>query len=205
MKIVAIGAHPDDIEYSCLGTLLKIKERYSAQIYYIVLSNGAASYDIEEGQRNKEQQIAFSMSKFDDIIIADFNDGYINCNIELIKYLDTVLSEITPDIIITHSPNDTHQDHRAVSKAVISASRFTKKIFFFRSYSAQCFNPTVYISIDDYIKQKKSILSIFQSQVQKNLKNGIDFVESAIALNHFYGTRSFCEYAEGFEVYRYID
>ena len=201
MNILAIGAHPDDIEYSCYG-FLKKRAGCGDDIFLVVMSKG------EKGglgsERCIEQNNAFENSNFKKLIFKDFDDGNIICNTETISCIEAIIEEVKPDIVLTHYPEDSHQDHREVARVVITASRNCKTLLFYQSYSALNFLPEIYDVIDGQIEDKIKTLNFFCSQITKNLERKIDFVECAVATNRYHGVRCSAEYAEAFRVYRMI-
>lgn len=203
MKILSIGAHPDDIEYSCYGFLQKMKKA-GHEIYLLVMSGGECGTDPLMYNRETEQNNAFQKSGFSGIFIKKYKDGEIPCNSKVISDIENVMKNVEPDLILTHYTEDYHQDHRAVAMATIAAARNRKALLFYQSYSAINFVPQIYVNIEEEIQDKKEILNCFTSQLRKNDKKGIDFIECAIATNRHYGVFSNANYAEGFCVYKIV-
>lgn len=203
MRILAVGAHPDDIEYSCYGFLKKMLNKGN-EVYLLVVSMGERGTDPREYSREKEQRQAFETSGFTGIFTRNYKDGELTCNVQLISDIEGVVQQVGADLVLTHYSDDYHQDHRAVAQATIAACRNTGIVLFYQSYSALNFVPEIYVNIDAEIEEKRSILQCFSSQLKKNTDKGIDFVECAVSTNHYHGVFSKSEYAEGFRVFKIL-
>lgn len=113
LKVLCLGAHSDDIEIGCGGTVLRLSaEVDNPEIYWVVF---AAS-----GQRAVEAKggaaLFLEKVKQKKIIIKDFRDGFFPyIGVEIKEYFEKLKNEFEPDIIFTHCRNDLHQDHRLIS------------------------------------------------------------------------------------------
>lgn len=203
MKILAIGAHPDDIEYSCLGFLLAQKKK-GAIIDYLIMTLGEKGNN-ENGQERREEQLkAFDVCGFNLIEFGNYTDGCLPVNSETISFVEKKISTFKPDIILTHYPKDWHQDHVSTSAIVQAACRNYPKLLFYNSYSSIEFTPKIFYDISDYIEQKKEILSKFRTQIERNASKGIDFAGYSVDVNKYFGNQCRKEYAEAFDAYRFL-
>lgn len=130
MNILAIGAHPDDIEFGCGGTLLKYSER-GHKVYLLVLSKGSKGGDPEI--RQKEQEASARILKVEKLYFSDYVDTEIVQNRDLIIKIENYLGEIEPDFIFVNYFDDTHQDHVSLANSTISATRYIRNVLFLRS------------------------------------------------------------------------
>lgn len=214
-KVLAIGAHPDDLEISCAGTLAKwAKKGFS--ITMVVATNGELSSphknlaDKIAAIRIKEFYKAAQLIKAQALRL-NIEDGLVVDSREnRIKFIE-LMQEIRPDIIITHYPDDDHADHQAVSRLVCAsliaaqAKSITtrkwkiKKVYFMEFLGGIGFNPDIYIDITSTLSIKKRMLSKHVSQLKAMKKsytiNLLDIVE---ATARFRGLQSNVRYAEGF-------
>ena len=202
-KILAIGAHPDDIEFSCAGFLLKQK-KLGAQVHILIMSKGENGNNGDGSQRKAEQEAAQSLSQFDSLHLGAFKDGGIGFSSATIDFIEKIIREIEPDLILTHYPEDWHQDHIHTALSSRAACRTVPKLWYYRSYSAIHFNPLIYVDISTEASSKRNLLELFHSQIDKNLAKGIDFARIAMEYNRSYGNEVGVEYAEGFVPYRYL-
>ena len=164
MIILAIGAHPDDIELGCGGLLLKAV-REGHKVYMYTLTRGAASGD--PAQRTREQIEAAKFIGADTLWIDSFEDTKLSMNIELIRRIESVINYSRADVVYTHPLEDTHHDHRAVAEATIEAGRFVPNILSYEMPVTKDFKPHVYYDISDVIDDKIELLSVFSSQQHK--------------------------------------
>jgi len=161
MKAIFVGAHPDDIEIYCGGTIMKLQEK-KVDIIYIICTDGY----IKDGNRILEAEKAINELKIKKYYCLGFDDGQLEHNINLIRELDDIFKKENPDIIFCHSPKDYHQDHIAVAKCVRSANRLYDSSLISYSYHNyyESFDANLFIDISKYFKRKEKLLNIFKSQ-----------------------------------------
>jgi LmbE family N-acetylglucosaminyl deacetylase len=197
MNVIAIGSHPDDIEYGCAGTLMKHIKR-GDEVHIIVMSRGGMSGDPEI--RDKEaRQSAESMGAR--IHVFDYPDTKIPQNHDVIGDIEGIINQVKPDRIYCHSVKDTHQDHRNVAYATLAAARNIPEILFYESPSLYLdFNPNYYVDIDEFMERKLSMLNLFATQ------NGKDYmkIDALKGLAKFRGLAAKIKHAEAFEVFRVL-
>ena len=206
--IVAIGAHLDDIELAAGGTLAKAA-RDGHDVYMIVMSqSGYSNYNGKLMRKNEtavmEGRNAARVLGCKKLDILDFPNKDIAYDSKAVEAIEQRLNEIKPDIIFTHWPFDTHQDHVAVGKATISAARRYNTIYFYepispsgRSYVG--FRPQVYVDITDVIDTK--IAALDEHATEKN-KYGDYWIRGVEARAAFRGYEMGRMYGEVFEVLR---
>jgi LmbE family N-acetylglucosaminyl deacetylase len=113
LKILCLGAHSDDIEIGCGGTLLKLMARYpDVQIRWVVF--GASGQRTEEASNSAESFLAKVVDK--KVSVGGFRDGFFPYQATEIKeYFEEIKFGFVPDLILTHYRDDRHQDHRLIS------------------------------------------------------------------------------------------
>lgn len=152
-RILAIGAHPDDLELACGGTLAKLADA-GHEIHGLVMSRGAQGGDeavrIEEARRGARFMGLVNMD------VRDFPDTALDRSTNAMREaIESVINEVQPHIIFTHSGHDQHQDHHAVHLATLRAARQHHSILCFESPSTtREFNPSFFVEIDDYVETK---------------------------------------------------
>jgi len=164
MNILAIGAHPDDIELGCGGLLLKAA-RQNHNVFMYTLTRGAASGDPEQRTRELMKSAKFIGAKR--LWIDNFEDTKVSLSSELINHIEFFINKSDPDIVITHSLGDTHHDHRAIAASTIEAGRFIPSILSYEIPVTKDFKPQVYYDISDVIDDKIELINIFWSQRAK--------------------------------------
>jgi LmbE family N-acetylglucosaminyl deacetylase len=197
MNILAIGAHPDDIELGCGGTLLKAS-RQGHGVFMYTLTRGAASGDPE--QRTKELMRSAKFIGAKRLWIDNFEDTKLSLSSELINHIEFFINKADPDIVLTHSLGDTHHDHRAIAASTIEAGRFIPNILAYEIPVTRDFKPQVYYDISDVIDDKIELINIFWSQRSKMFlkSNAIKGIAEYRALQSRLNTQVTC--VEAFEV-----
>jgi LmbE family N-acetylglucosaminyl deacetylase len=195
MNILAIGSHPDDIEYGCSGTLAKFAQRGYA-VYLMVMTRGEFGGDAEI--RAAEQLKSNRLFGVKEICWGKYTDTRIPQDKDLIDEIESVIRTVQPAIILVHFPKDTHQDHQATSHATNSATRYVKNILYYEGPTTQDFNPTVFVDIRSTLKIKLAALRAHASQVTKTNIEGLTIVDSAISCATFRGIQGRVKYAEAF-------
>ena len=164
MNILAIGAHPDDIEFGCGGTLLKYI-RNGHDVYLLVMTDGHKGGPAARSRRS-EQQRASRILKPKEVIWGTYRDTELSPKMnEMVQDIEVILDRIDPHFTFVHYDEDTHQDHRALAKATVSATRYVKNVLFYEGPTTQNFVPTVFVDIKDTLDEKVQLLKAHKSQV----------------------------------------
>lgn len=164
MNILAIGAHPDDIELGCGGLALKAAKS-GHNVYMYILTRGEASGN--SIHRTKELIESSKLIKAKALWIDSFPDTHLTVNSDLIDHIEIFINKAQADLVLTHSLNDTHHDHRAVAASTIEAGRFVPNIMSYEIPLTKDFNPQSFYDISDVIDEKVSIIKLFKSQRNK--------------------------------------
>ena len=144
-RVLAVGAHPDDVELGCAGALLEHRRR-GDRLSVLTLSRGAAGGDAQD---RTAEACAAAGSLGSQLLLADLPDTRISEGIETISMIEQVIAVLDPTVVYVHSPHDTHQDHRAVHAATMSAARGVPTLLAYQSPSAaNRFLPTAFVPID---------------------------------------------------------
>jgi LmbE family N-acetylglucosaminyl deacetylase len=195
MNILAIGAHPDDIEYGCAATLIKYAER-DHRIHIMVLTKGEEGGESEV--RHEEQLAAAEIIGAKEVFWGGYRDTQMPLNKELIDKIEEVLVDVEPDLILVNYGDDTHQDHRVLTEATMSATRYVRNVLFFEVPTTQNFNPQVFVDISDTLERKFQALKAHESQVMKTNIENMSIVELASANATFRGIQGRVKFAEAF-------
>ena len=218
MNVLAIGAHPDDVEIACSGTLAKCVKRGDRVVvchastgnlgHVIIPPDELTKIRAAEAERaGKMAGIEVIGGMFDDLEIFDNNKAARDKIIDVIKYAD-------PDFIITHNPDDYMPDHTAVSRLVFDASfaatlpnyksKYSKPaklvpIYYMDTLAGVNFQPTEYVDISEEIDLKIRMLECHESQlVWMREHDGIDFADMVRTCSRYRGYQCGADYAEGF-------
>lgn len=218
MVVLAIGAHPDDIEIACAGTLAKCVQRGDKVVVCHASTGNLGHVIIPPDEltimRANEAKKAGSLAGIE-VIGGLFNDLDIySNNKEARDRIVDVIKSVKPDFIITHNPDDYMPDHTEVSKLVFDAS-FTATLPNYKTKVEGCaklvpiyymdtlcgvnFNPTEYVDVSDVIDLKIQMLNCHESQiVWMREHDKIDFPDMVRTCSKYRGYQCGAEYAEGF-------
>lgn len=192
---MALGAHPDDIEAGCGGTLMQYA-LHGHRVFQMVMTAG------ERGGlaavRRREQAEAAKHLQVEKLFWGGYRDTRIPAGQGLIQKIERVLREVDPHVIFVHYYDDTHQDHRNLAFGTITATRYTKNVLFYEGPTTQNFSPTVFVDIDAVLKQKIQALEAHRSQATKTNIEGLTIVDIIRASAHFRGIQGRVKNAEGF-------
>ena len=199
MNILAIGAHPDDIEFGCGGTLLKYGAK-GHKIYLLVMSRGGKGGDADT--RMVEQAASAKIMNARGLFWGNAEDTRLAVDLNTIQYIEGVMSVVNPDFIFCHYHDDTHQDHRHLAQMVISATRYVRNVLFYEGPTSQRFDPSVYVDIRSTIEKKRDVLKAHCSQVARTNIEGLSILDIAEAGAVFRGIQGRVKYAEAFSPLR---
>ena len=208
LTILAIGAHGDDIELACGGTIAKAVKNGHEVI--MVLVTGHASNDHNnikiraQGAAQQEAKAAAKILGVSKLHILGYQDTCVPYSAELISKLDDIITDCKPDIIFTHFVFDTHQDHIRTAHSTISAARRQNTILLYEPINPSGqgympFRPQVYTDISQTIDTKINSLKAHKSQYEKYTET---WIEAVVARAKFRGFEMGVDYAECFEVVR---
>ncbi len=198
MKVLAVGAHPDDIELGCAGTLAR-HVAAGDEVTMLVLTPGESG---PQGltSRTREQEAASAMLGAR-LMWGPYDDGSIPTGREIVSVLDEAVALTGADIMYTHAPHDTHQDHVATSQAVLAAGRRLQRVLFFQSPSTTSFDPTVFVDVESTLATKLAALRAHWSQVMQCPMVDLEHVEVGA---RYWGSRAKVSYAEAFLSPRFV-
>jgi LmbE family N-acetylglucosaminyl deacetylase len=200
MKILGIGAHPDDLEFGCGGTFYKLA-RKGHKVNMLVMTQGGVGGDAHA--RRAEQERSAGMLKAR-LLWGGFNDTGVTVSRELINAVEKSIAKVKPDIVFVNHVSDTHQDHRNVARAVETAARYMKNLVFYEVPTTMDFLPGIFVDIGGVIDKKVALLKCHRSQVYKTRVKNLSIIESAKATAVFRGYQDRIKYAEGFVARRLL-
>lgn len=181
MKILALGAHPDDIEIFMFGTMAAYAAQ-GAELIFAVATDGArggkADPAVLAATRRGEATAAAALLGATPRFL-DFPDGGLLADGALIDMLKTLIRQVEPHLVITHAPNDYHADHRALSDGVRIAASFAVPVLHADTMGGTGFSPTHYVDISAYRDIKTQAIRAHRSQVPEQ------YVERARIQNEF--------------------
>jgi LmbE family N-acetylglucosaminyl deacetylase len=197
LEILCLGAHCDDIEIGCGGTVLRLVEQFpTARFRWVVLS----SDDVRaaEAQRAAEHFLAGAGKQ--DVRIERFRESYFPwVGAEIKDYFEQLKDDVEPDLILTHHRHDRHQDHRLVAELTWNTWRDHLILEYeIPKYDGDLGSPNVFVALDDSTAQRKvdGIVEHFPSQRRRSWFDAETF-RSVLRLRGM-EANSPSRYAEGF-------
>jgi len=168
-KILALGAHADDIEIGCGGTILRLLEENPAtEVCWVVLA--ASGERSAEAVRSATMFLAGARRK--EIVVKEFRDGYFPyMGAEIKDFFEEYKRKYLPDIILTHYREDLHQDHRLVSELTWNTFRNHLILEYeIVKYDGDLGAPNLFVHLTESVAERKirTILECFQSQKKKS-------------------------------------
>ena len=214
MNIMAIGAHPDDIEFGCGGTLLNHKQKGDTITYVCMTHTQSVDATTKKVIRSKEQ-LTSETKKASDILGIDslhflpFKDLHVPFNFESVSGLESIIKEQQIDVIYTHWAGDSNQDHIATFKTSMASARYIKNVYCYEQipiprHTENPMRINLYVDITDTFKDKLRAAQCHQSQIKKYKEAGFDVSENLTTLAKYRGIQANCKYAEGFQVIKQV-
>ena len=203
-NILAIGAHFDDIELGCGGTIARHVKNGDNVIMLVLTNSAYYNYDgtpirtVEVAK--KEGENAAKILGVDNLISVGLETKTLQYGFELIEIINKVIDENNIDIIYTHWDKDVHQDHSAIGRATLNAGRHVKNILMYRSnwyHTSFEFRGNYYVDISDFMDIKIASVKAHENEYRKF---GDGWIEFFVNENRNAGQKIGCQYAEAFEV-----
>ena len=168
LSVLCIGAHSDDIEIGCGGTLLRLIEDYPGITFHWVVMS-AIGIRKAEAQRGAESFVG--AGRLEQLHLKEFRDGFMPFAGADVKSIFEELKEsVSPDLIFTHNGRDAHQDHRLLWELTWNTFRNHFILEYeIPKYDGDLGRPTVFVPLEPDIYQAKvvRILDVFESQRSK--------------------------------------
>ena len=225
MRVLAIGAHFDDVELGCGGTLARHILQNDDVFIYVVTNSGYSNYDQEvirrpedalsEGKKAIEilekapeicnLNLAKQACGQAQLICGDFITNHLQPCDELVVSILQLIDSYDIDIVYSHWSSDIHLDHQAVAKATLHASRHIPRLLQYRSNyytSNEPFHGNFYVDISQTLKVEQQMIKAHATEYERIGNKWLDFF-TAQNLND--GQRIGVEFAECFEVIKYLN
>jgi LmbE family N-acetylglucosaminyl deacetylase/CheY-like chemotaxis protein len=194
--VLAVGAHPDDVEIGAGGALVAHREM-GHDIAILTMCRGArgGAENTRAGESEAAARILGARLYLEDLVDTRISEGDPTIGI-----ISRLIEELRPTMIYTHSIHDVHQDHRNTHRAAMVAAREVGSIFCFQSPSATVdFRPTRFVSIDSHLGAKMRAVDAFSSQIAARAYLEPDLIS---ATARYWSRFAEGRYAEAFEVIR---
>jgi LmbE family N-acetylglucosaminyl deacetylase len=166
-KILCLGSHSDDIEIGCGGTILRfLSSNQNLEVVWVVFSSSKE----REREAHNSADLFLKHAKHKEIIVKDFRDGFFPFEGARIKDFFEALKSVSPDLILTHSRMDAHQDHRLIAELTWNTFRDHLILEYeIPKYDGDLGQPNLFVPLDQEIYEQKVryIIEAFESQRAK--------------------------------------
>jgi LmbE family N-acetylglucosaminyl deacetylase len=167
-RVLAVGAHPDDIEIGCAGTILKLIEQAAvSEVCWVVLSGEGERAD--EARRSAEALLAEVPRS--EVVVCDFPDGFFPYEGQRIKdFFERLKTDLSPELVLTHQRADLHQDHRLTCELTWNTFRDHLILEYeVPKYDGDMSAPNAFVPLSERLSQRKvaHLMSHFGSQLSK--------------------------------------
>lgn len=169
LRILCLGAHCDDIEIGCGGTLLKLKSQYSKiRIKWVVF----ASNEIRKKEALKSASLFLEGIEKTNVTVLDYRDGFLPSVWSEVKgTFENIKDEFQPDVIFTHYREDLHQDHRTINELTWNTFRNHLILEYeIPKFDGDLGKPNLFVPLEESIleKKKRFLIESFESQLNKH-------------------------------------
>lgn len=220
-KVIIISAHPDDETLGAGGTILKHK-KIGDEVHWLIVTDVFETEGFSNQRvlsRKKEIAEVSKLYSFNNVYNLGYPTMKLNDTIlfELVNKISLIFQELQPETIYVMNRSDAHSDHRIVFDAVMSCTKsfrypYVKKVFMYECLSEtefapilpeRVFQPNYYVDISDFLNKKIEIMKVFDSELGEHpFPRSIKNIE---ALATFRGASVGVNYAEAFQLIKYID
>ncbi len=169
LKILCLGAHPDDIEIGCGATLLRLlQDRPGSVVRWVVFA--------ARGDRAKEAQSGAELfcegAGKSELVLHDFEDAYLpGAHAEVKRRFEELKEGMDPDLILTHWEGDAHQDHRLLSE--LAGNTFRDHLvleYEIPKYDGDLGRPNLYLPVSEaqLARKVEILMEVYASQRSKD-------------------------------------
>lgn len=199
--VLAIGAHPDDIELGCGGYILRAKAE-GAKVFGVTLTKGERGTE-SVNVREREARSAASFMELDGCWILDFPDTHLQENVVKVRErLEEIIKQVSPTVVLVHNQYDHHADHRAAFNATKEAARMIPTIMCYETVSTPVdYKPDYFVDVTDHLAEMLHAIGLHKSQKHKSYMDP-ELLKGRAAHR---GIQCGVPYAMAFQVYRIVN
>lgn len=165
LKVLCLGAHSDDIEIGCGGSILRLREQYPCCSFHWVVFSAVG---VRETEAKRGATLFAGCAASKPPLLKVFRDGFMPfLGAEVKEVFEELKSTISPDLIFTHNHNDAHQDHRTVAELTWNTFRDHLILEYeIPKYDGDMGQPNLFVPLEANVYEKKVqyIIDAFPSQ-----------------------------------------
>lgn len=207
MKILAVGAHFDDVEIGCGGTIAKHVANGDFVVSYILTNSAYTNHD---GKVYRTAKAALAEGKAAAKILgiklerANFKTKRLEFTTDLVESINKIIDKYNIDTVYTHWHGDVTHDHVAAARATLTACRHVPNVLMYRSNFYTSFEPfkaDYFVDVTDYCDIKVKAIKANKTEYKRRGDKWIDFFLNELRNN---GLKNDVEYAESFQIVKLL-
>lgn len=213
-NVMAIGAHPDDIEFGCAGTLIRHREDGDMIVYVCMTDTESVDGITGEVIRSSEQVRSETVAAAKEIgcttlKFLPFKDLHVPFSFQSVSMLEAIVKEYGIDTLYTHWAGDANQDHISTFKSTMAAARYVPNVFCYEQIPISRMTDNqmeinYYVDIEKQFETKIRAANCHKSQIKKYSKIGLNVEENLTTLAKFRAIQAKCKYAEAFQILKMV-
>ncbi|HZP07502.1 MAG TPA: PIG-L deacetylase family protein [Terracidiphilus sp.] len=168
LNVLCLGAHSDDIEIGCGGTILRLIEEYpNCRLYWVVFS----ATGVRKAEAERGADLFAGSSRLEKLLLKEYPDGFMPfAGAEIKSTFEEMKKIVSPDVVFTHNRKDAHQDHRLLSDLTWNTFRNHCVLEYeIPKYDGDLGQPNIFVPLKDGTRRTKveHLMETFQSQRSK--------------------------------------
>lgn len=168
LQVLCLGAHSDDIEIGCGGTILRLAAEHPGIVFHWVVFSATG---VREAEAKRGSALFTAGGRLEYVHLAEFRDGFMPFEGAAVKdFFEELKAKVDPDIVFTHNRADAHQDHRLLSE--LTWNTFRKHLILeyeIPKYDGDMGRPNMFVPLSEETCHKKvrHLMETFTSQRNK--------------------------------------
>lgn len=162
MVTLAVGAHPDDIEFGCYGTLAQLAKKEEVRLLLLTSGEVGGNPRVRKLEAKRSAEVIGAT-----LTVLNHRDGYLEVNARTVAEMSKMIGLADAKRVFCPHLDDSHQDHAAAGRIVMACWRNVNRILFYETPTTLNFQPNVYTDISSSFEHKKKALDCFNSQKEK--------------------------------------
>lgn len=199
--LLAVGAHPDDLEIGAFGSLFRWRESYDIHLLLATQGEQGAGADVSPSRLEESEEAARLLGA--ELSCLDMPDGYVRDDLSTVQVLERTVRRLAPRRVLVNFPEDNHQDHRRLARAVLSATREVPEVLLYETPWTTGFRPSYFVDVTDTIECKQTCVAMHKSQDHRAYTSETHTL--AVATVHALRLGLPGRYVEAFHVHRMVE